>query len=554
MSARTQRFLIAALVALGAPALVHAQWITFTDSTPSYLSYTGYATDGEEKDFSTADLDKDGDLDVIVVRKQPFYQISPRTHVLLMNVGGVLTDQTVTYAPGFIANPSLARLSLVADFDGDTWLDVIVVNTNSQSTSNNTGFMPQYYKNLGNSGSTWLGLQLETGRIPSFSPEPLFCSGAFGDADGDGDQDVFLGDYNNLLEDRLIINDGTGHFTDQTATRLPGNSSGFSVEATFADVESDGDLDIIESLGTPGVGVGSPAIRIHVNNGSGIFSTQTVNSSTTIYFSAVGDLNNDNKVDIYVGRDNQDQYMLNTSPIGGPISFSTVTLLSTPNPKTAVFSGNGLIVDMDNDGDKDFVMANADADVDTCASPGSLNDAAVVLRNGTIGGGQTQVLVDPWGNPNVYLNIHNLATHDIAVLDLNSDGLLDMLYGNCTGYQVFIQNGQPFSLQVTEPFPTALLLTVQNGAPNFTTYGLLSTVPLAPAGSGPFFGLHESALNTFIGLYPIGDPFVFQTDASGDHTFSFPGGIPTPFPTQWRAVQLTGPTGYSLTNIVTITF
>jgi hypothetical protein len=245
--------------------------------------------------------------------------------------------------------------------------------------------------------------------------------------------------------------------------------------------------------------------------------------------------------------------MLNTSPIGGPISFTTTTLDSTQNPKTLNFSGNGVVVDMDNDGDNDLVMANADADVDTCSSPGSLNDAALILRNRHFGPAQSQQLVDPWGNPNVYLNIHNLATHDITVLDLNSDGLKDMVYGNCTGYQVFIQNGQPFSLQVTEPFPTALSLAVQNGAPNFTTYTLLSTIQL-PEGTGPFFGLHESALTNFIGLAPLGDPFVFQTDALGDHSFFFPGGLPTPFPTQWRAVQLTGPGGYSLTNVVTITF
>ena len=55
----------------------------------------------------------------------------PRTHVLLMNVNGVLTDQTATYASGFLANPSLARTSVIGDFDNDGWKDVIVGNANS---------------------------------------------------------------------------------------------------------------------------------------------------------------------------------------------------------------------------------------------------------------------------------------------------------------------------------------------------------------------------------------------------------------------------------------
>ena len=70
MRLRTVRFLIAAAFLAACPALVHGQWITFTDMTSTYLSFPGYATDDSEKDFRLADLDNDGDLDLVDVRKQ----------------------------------------------------------------------------------------------------------------------------------------------------------------------------------------------------------------------------------------------------------------------------------------------------------------------------------------------------------------------------------------------------------------------------------------------------------------------------------------------------
>jgi hypothetical protein len=543
MSVRTTRFLIAAAFVLGMPTLLQAQWITFTEMTGTYTSGLSTSTttgDPNEKDFGLGDLDKDGDIDIVNARKEAFYATGSRSHILLMNVSGVLTDQTATYAPGFNTNPSLARAVVIADFDGDTWLDVVIANTDFQPT--------HYYRNLGASGGTWLGLNFETGRIPTFTPGPRFCSAGGGDADGDGDIDLFLGDYNNNLEDRILINNGAGVFTDETATWFPGggNAGIFSVESNFADADLDGDLDIFESVGQDGL------MKVHVKGVGLSYTTQIVSQFGATYTNAIGDLNNDGKIDIFEGRDGQDVYKLNTSPVGGPISFSSTTLTGALNPKTAGFAGNAYVVDMDMDGDKDLVMGDTDVDVPGC--PFSPQASALILRNGTIGPAQTQVLVDPWGNPNTYVNIHKPGTHDIAVLDLNSDGLPDMFYGRCTGYHVFIQDGQPFSLSVTEPAPGALVYSLNNGAPNMTTYTLISLVQLTPAGSGPFFGLDSSALQNFIGLYPLGDPFAYTTDVNGDHTWSIPGGMPSPLPTQWRAIQLTGPTGSTMTNVVTITF
>ena len=129
-----------------------AQWLDFQDETDTRLVLSSVAnSDGEEKDFSTADLNNDGWDDVIVVRKEPFsvQNDAAKSDLLLMNINGVLTDQTALYAPEFLTNISFARDLVIDDFDGDGWLDVVIANTFAQQ--------PIYYANQGNDiNGDWL--------------------------------------------------------------------------------------------------------------------------------------------------------------------------------------------------------------------------------------------------------------------------------------------------------------------------------------------------------------------------------------------------------------
>lgn len=139
--------------------------------------------DDEEKDIWTADLNKDGWMDVIVVRKEPFSAPTepPKSDLLLLNQNGVLVDATATYAPEFLTNPSFARDIYVTDVDGDGWDDVVVANTFNQQ--------PMLYMNQGESAEgEWLGLLDESAeRLPSLSSDqPLICAIWAGDLTGNG--------------------------------------------------------------------------------------------------------------------------------------------------------------------------------------------------------------------------------------------------------------------------------------------------------------------------------------------------------------------------------
>jgi len=86
-------------------------WVEFEDQTslrmpvPENDPVTS-VDDVEEKDYAWGDVDQDGDIDLIVVRKQPFTSTGKETNVLFMNEGiaeghavdGVLIDRTAEYA------------------------------------------------------------------------------------------------------------------------------------------------------------------------------------------------------------------------------------------------------------------------------------------------------------------------------------------------------------------------------------------------------------------------------------------------------------------------
>ena len=147
---------------------------------------------------------------MIVVRKEPFSNSTEpaKSDLLLMNINGVLTDQTSLFTSEFISNPTFARDVFIGDFDGDGWQDVVVVNTFNQQ--------PLYYENLGNDGiRNWLGLIDDSAnRFPAITGEvPLICAVWGGDITGNSTMDIYFVNYkqSGVAKDFLFLREKRGN-------------------------------------------------------------------------------------------------------------------------------------------------------------------------------------------------------------------------------------------------------------------------------------------------------------------------------------------------------
>ncbi|MEE8287218.1 MAG: VCBS repeat-containing protein, partial [Gammaproteobacteria bacterium] len=130
-------------------------WIEYTNETPARLiaDSTLGANDTKEKDYAWGDVDRDGDIDLVVVRKEIGSTLGRHRNVLFMNEDGALTDRTDDYATaaddggqGFLDLTNDRDVALV-DVDGDGWLDIVTVTTLGQGLPKTISH-PRIYLNL----------------------------------------------------------------------------------------------------------------------------------------------------------------------------------------------------------------------------------------------------------------------------------------------------------------------------------------------------------------------------------------------------------------------
>ena len=322
----------ATLVLAGLPN-AHAQWLEWDLQTDSRLVLSSVAqSDDEEKDMWPADLNKDGWTDVIVVRKEPFSAATEpaKSDLLLMNQEGTLVDMTAELAPEFLTNVSFARDVYTVDVDGDTWDDVVIINTFNQQ--------PMLYMNLGlGEDGTWLGLADESAeRFPELtSDQPLMCAVWAGDLTGNGAQDLYFVNYRvnsggGTAKDFLLINDGTGHFTDEGEARVGELlHSAFGTAGQIHDMDGDGDLDIVKNTTLYNVAPwNSRGVLVLFNDGEGHFSNwQNLVPNASPYMFEVADFNGDGLLDLYVVDDGSDKLLTATEHVADTqLGFTTVNL------------------------------------------------------------------------------------------------------------------------------------------------------------------------------------------------------------------------------------
>ena len=402
-----------------------------------YVIETGVSVNSASG-LSIADIDADGDLDIVVAA-------NTTSSLYWYKNGGGATTWT-KQDTGVVTAGNVSAVA-TGDFTLDGAID-IVYGTESGSP---------YIKIIGNQngdGSSWISSTVATGTAASivdiqvadldldglaeiyfhetnfrldqltYSPStfswtsvPIIASGVYGktsfaDMDNDGDLDILVGNSNNLS-----WFENTDGFGGNWTERILVAGLTARIEHLLAvDLDNDGDLEIVTANNEDGY------VYVHDNL---LFHSKTQYDLSTVFDNSHTDANH-----VVTGLLNGDQYpdiiSANKSSTGMEIFFfagdgtdnysSPVTVLNvvstTDSQITAIELG-----DMDNDGDLDIVFA-ADG-----------NDNIYMIENLINAGpftSQSKLLGANWSGL-ITLAAASGISDEIELSDINADGMLDVV-------------------------------------------------------------------------------------------------------------------------------
>ncbi len=429
----------------------------------SYFSYDTivlpyYSSNTEELFIIDYNSDNKNDLIVPRIVYPPTYPATYAPIQCVKNNGTmVFTNDSPIIGVDSLVHP---RDFAIADFNGDDKSDIIIADHGTDVNPFPGGQNKLYFQN-----SNGQLVESSSGNIPTVLD--FSHNMATADIDNDGDQDIYVCNIGGQqgIGPRLLINNGTGQFTVNTAN-LPSNIVNLTnqyMSSRFVDIDKDNDMDII--LGAADyAGLSNDAILL--NNGTGVFSLSNglPNRYGGTSWGTVAiiemDVNNDTWPDIimstlYQYQNCHLQLLINNRD--GTFSDSTQNILQNWPVSNAwikwIEKG-----DFNNDGWMDFVVCLHGAQPFLYLNTGNtkFTDASFLLNS----------------------SITNIASYRTS--DFDNDELTDIAFLDYYGNIIIAKNLQPYSVSIDSSAAISLSSLPSNAG---TTegggvYQLGETIPL----------------------------------------------------------------------------
>ena len=408
------------------------------------------------------DYDGDGWLDVYLVNGSTYAALkglepAPRAALFHNNHDGTFTDVT---AKAGVSNDRWGFGVTVGDYNNDGWPDLYVTNFGKN----------RLYRNNGD--GTFTDVAEQAGVAVSGKTPIWTTAAAFGDYDRDGNLDLFVAGYlkfdpdhppvpgspdvgRNFCEyrgqttpcgprglpgerDFLFHNNGDGTFTEvaeKAGVSDPNGYYGFA--AAWVDVDDDGWPDLL-------VANDSTPNYLYRNRGDGTFEDVSLASGFALNENgreqasmgiAVGDYDNDGRVDLYVTNFSDDYNTLYHNEGGG--NFLDITFQLGLGEPTIPFLGWGTgFIDYDNDGRKDIFVANGHVyrSVDKTDWGTTWAQRPQLFRN--LNGARFQEVPPATGSGLAVL----ASARGAAFGDIFNDGHIDVVMNNLDGPPTLLRN------------------------------------------------------------------------------------------------------------------
>ncbi len=333
------------------------------------------------RDLALADIDQDGDLDLITAMQNFNPGDSPRNRVY-RNTGGQFS------LIASLGNSATESIALV-DTDGDGDLDIVAANSDEVLEERRPN---RIYLNDGAGGFSDSGQRLGSN---------VSTTVATGDLNGDGLIDLV---FANAGDDRVYLNDGQGNFSPGADSLYADRNSSL----LLADLDSDGDLDVATGHYTqtdPDTEAYEGSVLAYFNSGEGRFGEAVTLASHPVTSLAADDLDGDGDIDL-----------VSVSP------FSLTSALLLRNSGSGEFASEDLsdqtgglrayLTDIDTDGDSDLITVGC---ICFDAVPETIVD--VLLNDGNAD------FSERWASYLVF------SSSPIASGDIDEDGDIDLIFG-----------------------------------------------------------------------------------------------------------------------------